>query len=74
MDGIEVLNHIREKDRDLAIIILTGYPSVESAVASLKGGVSDYVQKQGWATMPGEKKPDTRVAEECARRIMALEK
>ena len=35
---------------------------------------SDYVQKQGWATMPGEKKPDTRVAEECARRIMALEK
>ena len=35
---------------------------------------SDYVQKQGWATMPGEKEPDSRVAYECARRIMALEK
>ena len=35
---------------------------------------SDYVQKQGWATMPGEKEPDSLVADECARRIMALEK
>ena len=35
---------------------------------------SDYVQKQGWATMPGEKEPDSRVAYECAKRIMALEK
>ncbi|MFC1867786.1 hypothetical protein ACFL0H_06610 [Thermodesulfobacteriota bacterium] len=34
----------------------------------------DYVQKQGWATMPGEKEPDSGVADECARRIMALEK
>ncbi len=45
MDGIEVLKRVREKDRDLAVIILTGYPSVETAVASLKGGVSDYVEK-----------------------------
>ena len=35
---------------------------------------SDYVQKQGWATMPGEKEPDSGVAYEAARRIMALEK
>ena len=35
---------------------------------------SDYVQKQGWATMPGEKESDSRVAYECARRIMALTK
>jgi len=45
MDGIAVLDKIREKDRDLAVIVLTGYPSVETAVAALKGGVSDYVQK-----------------------------
>lgn len=25
-----------------------------------------YVAKQGWATMPGEKKPDDRIAEKCA--------
>jgi hypothetical protein len=34
---------------------------------------SDYVQKQGWATMPGEKKPDGQVADEVARRLMDLE-
>jgi DNA-binding response OmpR family regulator len=45
MNGIEVLNAIRERDKDLAVIVLTGYPSVETAVASLKGGVADYVEK-----------------------------
>jgi len=34
----------------------------------------EYVEKQGWATMPGEKEPDRSVAEECARRIVELEK
>jgi hypothetical protein len=27
----------------------------------------DYIKKQGWATMPGEKEPDGRVADECAK-------
>ena len=31
---------------------------------------SDYVQKQGWATMPGEKKPDGQVVDEVASRLM----
>ena len=33
---------------------------------------SEYVQKQGWATMPGEKEPDSKVADECAKRLMEL--
>jgi hypothetical protein len=33
---------------------------------------ADYVQKQGWATMPGEKEPDGQVADEVARRLMDL--
>jgi heme A synthase len=33
---------------------------------------SDYVQKQGWATMPGEKEPDGQVADEVARRLVDL--
>jgi hypothetical protein len=33
---------------------------------------SDFVQKQGWATMPGEKKPDVQIADEVARRLMDL--
>ncbi len=31
-----------------------------------------YVEKQGWATMPGEKKPDSEVARKCAEKIMKL--
>ncbi len=30
----------------------------------------DYVIKQGWATMPYEKKPARRVAEKCAEKLM----
>jgi hypothetical protein len=30
---------------------------------------SNYVEKQGWATMPGEQDPDRQVARECARLI-----
>jgi hypothetical protein len=32
----------------------------------------EYVEKQGWATMPGEKNPDSMLATECARRLVAL--
>jgi len=34
----------------------------------------EYVGKQGWATMPGEEKPDSKVAEECARLLMLVSK
>jgi hypothetical protein len=34
----------------------------------------DYVKKQGWATMPGENEPDSKVADECANRLVELEK
>ncbi len=34
----------------------------------------DYVEKQGWATMPGEKEPDSEVAGECAGRLVEPEK
>jgi hypothetical protein len=35
---------------------------------------SDYVQKQGWATMPGEKEPYSGVAKRCAEQIMQISK
>ena len=31
-----------------------------------------YVEKHGWATMPGDKNPDRMLAAECARRLGAL--
>jgi pimeloyl-ACP methyl ester carboxylesterase len=30
----------------------------------------EYVGKQGWATMPGESEPDSRVAQACATLLM----
>ena len=30
----------------------------------------EYVGKQGWATMPGEKEPDRKVAEACAMLLL----
>ncbi len=30
----------------------------------------DYVEKQGWATMPGEKEADRKVAEKCAELLV----
>ena len=32
----------------------------------------DYIQKQGWATMPGEENPDRKVATECANLLMQI--
>ena len=32
----------------------------------------DYVEKQGWATMPGSKAPDDEVADACATELMKL--
>ena len=32
----------------------------------------DYVEKQGWATMPGDKEPDSRVARACADLLMQV--
>lgn len=43
-------------------------------LAALKGESSwqrgDYVEKQGWATMPGSKEPDDEVADACATELM----
>jgi hypothetical protein len=36
--------------------------------STYQGG--EYVGKQGWATMPGEKESDSRVADECARLLI----
>jgi len=45
MSGTEVLEHIRKYDTDVAVIVATAYPTVDTAVASLKAQASDYVKK-----------------------------
>jgi two-component system response regulator PilR (NtrC family) len=45
LDGIEVLKNIKRIDPQAVIIIITAYASVESAIAALKMGAYDYIQK-----------------------------
>jgi len=43
--GIDLLPFIKELDPDLPVIIVTGYAALENAIAALKRGAYDYLQK-----------------------------
>ena len=45
INGMDALEEIRNFDSDIAIIIFTGYPSVDTARTSLQYDVSDYIKK-----------------------------
>src|SRR6188474_3288158 len=45
MDGIEVLRRIRRIDDDISVIMFTGFPSLDSAVAAMKLQADDYLKK-----------------------------
>jgi two-component system response regulator HydG len=44
-DGVELQRRMHEIDAEMLVIIMTGYASVETAVAALKNGAYDYVSK-----------------------------
>jgi DNA-binding NtrC family response regulator len=45
MDGMELQARLKEADPDLAVVVMTGYASVETAVQALKQGAYDYITK-----------------------------
>jgi len=45
MDGLEVLKLAKSMDPGLAVLVITGFGSVESAVDAMKHGADDYLQK-----------------------------
>jgi len=45
MDGLEVLTNLKEIDNDMAVIIMTAYGTVESAVDAMKKGAYDFITK-----------------------------
>ena len=45
VDGVELQRRMHEIDPEMIVIIMTGYASVETAVAALKNGAYDYVSK-----------------------------
>ncbi len=68
IDGMETLRQLREKDPDVVSIMITGYPTIESAVKAVKLGAYDYLTKP---CSPEELR--IVVARAAERRKLALE-
>ncbi|NVM22089.1 MAG: response regulator [Desulfobacterales bacterium] len=45
MDGIEFTKKIHEIDNTVPVVVMTGYPSTDNAIATLKHGVVDFLVK-----------------------------
>lgn len=45
MNGIEALGHIRKIDKDVVVIILTGYPDMDTALKGYYLNIFDYMTK-----------------------------
>jgi two-component system, NtrC family, response regulator HydG len=44
-DGMDLLSRIRESYPEIAVVMMTGYGSIESAVRAIKSGATDYLAK-----------------------------
>ncbi len=45
MDGLATLDELKKIDEDLAVIMITAFASVETAIAAMKRGAFDYITK-----------------------------
>ncbi|MBI4608661.1 MAG: sigma-54-dependent Fis family transcriptional regulator [Candidatus Rokubacteria bacterium] len=45
MDGLELLREIKRHDSAIEVVMMTGYPTVSTAVEALKEGAYDYLNK-----------------------------
>ncbi len=44
-DGLELLSHIKKKNKDIPVIIITGHANVEMAIKALKSGAFEFIEK-----------------------------
>ena len=45
MDGLALAEHIHHTDNTIPVIVMTGYPSLDNTIATLKNGVVDFLIK-----------------------------
>ena len=45
MSGLDLLREIKKQDESIEVVIMTGYPTISSAVEALKEGAYDYLSK-----------------------------
>jgi signal transduction histidine kinase/FixJ family two-component response regulator len=70
ISGLEVMRRVRQFAPDLAIVVMTGYASMEMAIEAVKQGATDFLQK------PFQNLDNLRlaVAEALAKRDLARER
>ena len=44
-DGLQLLSHIKTKDKNIPVIIITGHANVEMAVMALRAGAFEFIEK-----------------------------
>lgn len=45
IDGMKLLKQIKKEDKKVVFLMITGYPSFESAIEAIKEGAYDYITK-----------------------------
>ncbi len=61
MDGLELAEYIQELDNTIPVIIMTGYPSLDNTIRTMKNGVLDFLVKP----------VDLKQMELCVRRVIS---
>lgn len=82
LDGMELVRTLRSKKPDTAIVIITGYGTVSSAVEATKAGVADYIEKPftpeqvkdaaSQALKAAPEKREVRVEAELVKEVLRL--
>lgn len=80
LDGMELVRTLRATRPEIAVVIITGYGSVPSAVEAVKLGVADYVEKPftpneftdaiGRALEPAEREEEVRIEASVVREVL----
>ena len=45
MDGMETLRRIKKKNKEIEVIVITGFATIENAISAMKQGAFDYITK-----------------------------
>jgi hypothetical protein len=67
---------VTERLAEICVVQFNQDPAKDQKLEELKETGSyqrrEYVQDQGWATMPGEEEPDRKVVDECVDLLMLI--
>jgi len=45
MDGMETMRRIKKKNKEIEVIVITGFATIENAISAMKQGAFDYITK-----------------------------